>query len=343
MSHRGSSRQNYRNTKSELWPQTHKSDSSWFFTCKSKPAQCLVHGSRMGINDLVMTGKTHVPPSDLRGAITTICSSESLTDCEIAIRVITKTWLDSHEDPSIEKTLSNTQVMEGMLQVLFISNDDEVLELTISMLAEFAMKNDENRHIILDSDPQLVIFMRLLSSSSLFLKAAILLYLLKPKAKQMTSIEWVPLVLRVLEFGDQLQTLLAVQCSPQEAAYYLLNQLVTGFGEDKNFENARQVVSIGGLSALVKRMESGHVSEKTKAASLIICCIRADGSCRHYLAANLNKGPILELLALGKERNSQLLAFALLVELLCLNRYNDVYCLRTYFFPFITQILENTT
>ncbi|XP_058214377.1 putative E3 ubiquitin-protein ligase LIN-1 isoform X1 [Rhododendron vialii] len=320
MSHRRLSRQNCRNTKSELWPQTHKSDSFRCFTCKNEPTQCLVHDNRMGINDLIMTGKTHVPPSDLKRAITTICSSESLADCEMAIRVITQTWLDSHGDPSIEKTLSNAQVMEGMLQVLFISNDDEVLELTISMLAEFIMRNDANRHIILDSDPQLVIVMRLLRSSSLFLKAAILLYLVKPKAKQMTSIEWIPLVLRVLEFGDQLQTLLAVQCSPQEAAYYFLNQLVTGFGEDKNFENARQVVSIGGLSALVKRMESGHVSEKTKAASIIFCCIHADGSCRHYLATNLNTGPILELLASGKERNSQSLAFALLTELLCLNR-----------------------
>ncbi|KAH7837108.1 hypothetical protein Vadar_009679 [Vaccinium darrowii] len=162
--------------------------------------------------------------------------------------------------------------------------------------------------------------MRLLWSSSLFLKAAVLLYLVKPKAKQLASIEWVPLVLRVLEFGYLLQTLLAVQCSPQEAAYYLLNQLVTGFDEDKNFENARQIVSIGGLSMLVKRMESGHVSEKSKAASIILCCIRADGSCRHFLATNLNKGPILELLVSGNEKNSQSLAFELLTELLCINR-----------------------
>ncbi|KAI8555531.1 hypothetical protein RHMOL_Rhmol05G0179900 [Rhododendron molle] len=83
----------------------------------------------------------------------------------MAIRVITKTWLDSHGDPSIEKTLSNAQVMEGMLQVLFISNDDEVLELIISILAEFSMRNDTK-----NSNPQLVIFLRL-RSSSLFLKA----------------------------------------------------------------------------------------------------------------------------------------------------------------------------
>ncbi|KAF7152424.1 hypothetical protein RHSIM_Rhsim01G0135200 [Rhododendron simsii] len=115
----------------------------------------------MGINDLIMTWKTHVPPR----AIMTICSSKSLTNCEMAIRVITKTWLDSHGDPSIEKTLSNAQVMEGMLKVLFISNDDEVLELIISILEEFSMRNDAK-----NSNPQLVVFLRL-SSSSLFLKA----------------------------------------------------------------------------------------------------------------------------------------------------------------------------
>ncbi|XP_057510314.1 putative E3 ubiquitin-protein ligase LIN isoform X1 [Actinidia eriantha] len=321
MVQRKTSSQNYRKPKAELLPETNRPDYLRFFTCQSEPKESLVHGSLMGISDSrKRIVNTRLPPSDLSRAITTICSSESLSDCEVAIRVVTKAWLDSHGDPTVEKTLSKAPVIEGMLEVLFASKDDEVLELTISVLAEFVMRNDANRHIILNSDPQLDIFIGLLRSSSLFLKAAVLLYLVKPMAKQMISIEWVPLVLRVLEFGDHLQTLLAVQCSPQVAAYYLLDQLLTGFDEDKNLENARQVVSIGGLSLLVKRIEDGDVCEKTKAVSIIFCCIRAEGSCRHYLANNLNKGSILELLVGGKQRSSRWHAFALLTELICLNR-----------------------
>ncbi|KAI8571366.1 hypothetical protein RHMOL_Rhmol01G0114200 [Rhododendron molle] len=67
------------------------------------------------------------------------------------------------EIPALRKQCQ-MHVMEGMLQILFISNDDEVLELIISISAEFSMRNDAK-----NSNPQLVIFLRL--SSSLFVKA----------------------------------------------------------------------------------------------------------------------------------------------------------------------------
>ncbi|XP_059658092.1 putative E3 ubiquitin-protein ligase LIN-1 [Cornus florida] len=318
---RRSSSLSQRKSQAELRPEMQKSDYLRFLTCQSEPTESLVHRGHMStIVSIRNTENTRLSSTDLSGAIATICSSEILSDCEVATRVITKAWLVSHGDPAVEKTLSKAPVIEGMMEVLLASNDNEILEFAVSMLAEFVSRNEANRHIILNSDPQLDIFMKLLRSSSLFLKAAVLLYLVKPKAKQMISNDWIPLVLRVLEFGDQLQTLFAVQCSPQVAAYYFLDQLLTGFDEDRNLENARQVVSIGGLSLLEKRMEIGDVSEKNNAALVISCCIRADGSCRHYVANNLNKGSILELLVLGKHRNCHWYAFTLLTELICLNR-----------------------
>lgn len=221
----------------------------------------------------------------------------------------------------IEKALSKTSSIEGMLEILLVSNNDEILELAISILAELSSRNDTNRQVILNYDPQLEIFIRLLRSSSLFLKAAILLYLVKPKAKQMILIEWIPLFLRVLEFGDQSQTLFTVRYIPSAAVFYFLDQLVNGFNEDKNLENAREIVSLGGLSLLVKRMEKGEIGERKTVASIVNICIRADGSCRHYLASNLSKASLIELLVHEKQGNSAWCAVVLLTELLCLDRY----------------------
>ncbi|XP_052200755.1 putative E3 ubiquitin-protein ligase LIN-2 [Diospyros lotus] len=316
MAHRSSSSRNYTNPKSDYF---------CLLGCRSEPAERSVQGNQIGSRDSIRRSQNiHPPPNDFSRAIIAICSPDSISECEVAIRVITKTWLDLQADPTIEEALSKAPVIEGMLDVLHSSTDDEILELTISLIAELVTRNDANRHIILNSDPQLTIFMALFRSNSLFLKAAILLFLVKPKAKQMISIEWVPLVLQVLEFGDQLQTLLAVRCSPQVAAYYFLDQLLTGFDEDKNLENARLLVSIGGLRLLVKRMEIGDANEKAKAASIILCCIQAEGSCRHYLAKNLKKSSLIELLVPRRQTDSQWLAVALLTELLCLNRRTEV-------------------
>ncbi|CAL9016183.1 unnamed protein product [Prunus brigantina] len=324
---RRSSSQNHRNPKTEFWPEpeTQKSEYFGFFRCQNGPTECLVNRNLIvKSNSIRKEDNSHLPSSNLSSAISTIYSSDNLMDCEIAIRVITKAWLDSHGDPVIEAELAKAPVIQGMLEVLFASTDDEILELVISVLAEFVARNEMNRHIILNSDPQLEIFMRLLKSSGLFLKAAILLYLLKPKAKQMISVDWVALVLRVLEFGDQLQTLFTVQCSPQVTALYLLDQLLTGFDEDRNLENARQVVSLGGLSLLVTQIERGDTHERNNIASIISCCVRADGSCRNYLADFLNKASLLELIILGNGSNSTGSAVALLIEILCLSRRKKI-------------------
>ncbi|KAH6756933.1 Pentatricopeptide repeat superfamily protein [Perilla frutescens var. hirtella] len=315
---RGSYSQSYELQKAELWPDSQKSDYFRFLGCRTEPAECLTQLNYVPNNEKNNVG---FQLSDMARAIATICSSGSLSECEAAIRAVSEAWLNSH-NPQLEASLSRASVMQGILEVLYVSSDDEILELAVSILAEIATKNEANRQCILASDPQLVVSMRLLRSSSLFLKAAVLLYLVKPKAKQMVSMEWIPLVLRVLEFGDQLQTLFTVRCSPHEAAYYFLNQLVTGFDEDKNLENAKQIISLGGLGLLVRRMDIGDASEKSRAASILRHCIRADGSCRHYLVKNLKKDAILSLLVFENQANSQGHALALLSELLCVSRRN---------------------
>ncbi|KZV29390.1 hypothetical protein F511_15922 [Dorcoceras hygrometricum] len=300
-----------------------KTDYFRILACRTEPVECFIKGSNLPKNCEKFKNdgtEDHIESDDVTRAIATICSSESLSDCEMAIRSISKCWLNSHGDPRIEYLLSEPSVIQGIMEVLFVSNEDEILELAISILAELATKSETSRQSILNSDPQLDVSVRLLRSGSLFLKAAVMLYLAKPKAKQMISSDWIPLVLRVLEFGDHVQTLLTVKCRPHVAAYYFLDQLLTGFNEDKNLENARQIISLGGLGLLVRRMEEGNTFEKSEAASVLYYCIQADGSCRHYLAKNLRKDTILSLLVLGKHTNSQGRALELLTESLCLSR-----------------------
>ncbi|KAF5187327.1 Transducin/WD40 repeat-like superfamily protein [Thalictrum thalictroides] len=311
--------------KIELWPETNKSDYLRIFSCRNEPSNGFVDKSRATQNGASAITREpnnyhHLPSSNFNNAITTICSSDILIDCEVAIRVVAKAWLEKHGNPVVESSLSKACVIEGILEVLFISKDDEILELGISILAELVSRSEVNRQIILNSDPQLEIFLRLLKNSSLFLKSSVLLYLLMPKAKQMLSKDWVPLVLRVLEFGDQLQTLFTIQCRAQVTAYYLLTQLLTGFDVEINLENARKVISLGGLSILVRRLGIGGYDERNNAAFFITSCIQADGSCRHYIANNVKKASILELLVLGKKMEYSTFALSLLIELLCLDR-----------------------
>ncbi|KAJ6386662.1 hypothetical protein OIU78_016566 [Salix suchowensis] len=275
----------------DIWHEPPKSELLRLFSCRSVSSECLVNRNIIvRSNSIRNVETTHLLPIDLSRAISTICSSDSLTECETAIRVTAKAWLDSNGSNVIEGALSKAPVIAGLLEVLLASTDDEVQELAISILAELVVRNEANRLIALNSDPQLKIFMKLFKSSSLFLKVAVLLYQLKPKAKQMISIDWVALVLRVLEFGY------------------------------KNLENASQVVALGGLSFLIRIFEKGDITERNHAATLMSCCIRANWSSRNYIAENLNKDSLLQLIVLGIQKKFKGCVFTLLADLLCLSR-----------------------
>ncbi|KAI4370307.1 hypothetical protein MLD38_018670 [Melastoma candidum] len=295
-------------------------------SCPSETTTCSTsRGHITGNNQMECTMAVDYPPDGIRRAISTICSSDILGECEAAIHIITKAWLGLlNGDQGIEPLVSEPSFVKGTLEILFASNDDEVLELAVLLLAEIVVRNSANGQTILSLDPKLDVFLRLLRRTSIFLKAVVLLYILKPRAKMMASTEWVPLILRVLEFGDHTQTLFKFRCVPRIAALYILNQLLLGFDEDKNLENARELVSLGGLTMLMETFRSAtNLDERKDIMTFIICCIKAEGMCRNYVAENISHASVLELLILELHRSSTS-ALSLLTELLCLNRRSKI-------------------
>nr|XP_010927102.3 putative E3 ubiquitin-protein ligase LIN [Elaeis guineensis] len=307
-------------------PVPHKSYSFRLFSCRSEPYKEAIHHAQVSRKDpdaIARESVSNATPLNVGQAITLISDSDSLSECEAAVHLVAKAWLDSHGDSILETALSSSSVIEGLLEVTFTSKDDKVLELAISLLVELVSRNEVTRQVVLNADPQLEIFLRLLRSTNLFLKAAVVLYLLKPKAKQMLSLDWIPLVMRVLDNGDQMQTLFTVRCSPKSAALYFLDQLLMGFDVDRNVENAKQMVALGGLDLLIKRLEMGDAHDRKRCASLLVPCIQADGRCRDYLAGNIKKASIIQLL-LGNQLKSKGSALFLLSELVCLNRTTQI-------------------
>ncbi|KAJ3679298.1 hypothetical protein LUZ60_017309 [Juncus effusus] len=256
-------------------------------------------------------------------AINIISNSDDLKLCETSVLELTKAFLDPNIMPTIYAPLCNSSFIEGLLEISFTSKDEQVLQNSICILAELSSKNEIIRQVILNSDPQLEIFLRLLTIKNLFLKAAIALYFLKPKAKQMLSSDWIPLVLAVLDFGDDPQTLFSIKCAPKSAALYFLDQLIMGFDVDRNCENVKQLVVHSGLGLLVRRLERGDSRERKCCVGLLAACVKYEGNCRGFLVENLKKECVVKLL-LGNQVKSTGAALFLLSELLCLHRASEI-------------------
>ncbi|CAN6481519.1 unnamed protein product [Victoria cruziana] len=104
-----------------------------------------------------------------------------------------------------------------------------------------------------------------------------------------------------------------------ESALSLLEQLVSGPNAQENEDNLKHLISLGGLEYLIQRFKVGNLEEKVVVVSLLINCIKADGGCRNYIAAKVNKACLLELLHAYKLHFRKEMVF-LLIELICLNR-----------------------
>ncbi|EAZ21883.1 hypothetical protein OsJ_05535 [Oryza sativa Japonica Group] len=310
----------------ETAPTPRKSYSLRLFSCRGDLTRNVINHPKIPKKEAVSVEKDlecSELTMNLERAVSMVSSSDSLTQCEYAVQEVARACSNLREDPNLGTWLSCPSFIQGLLEVTFTSKDDLVLECAILIIGELILSNEVNRQIVLNADPQLEVFLRLLRSKELFLKAAIVLYLMKPKAKQMLSLDWIPLVLHILECGDEVQFLSSVKCAPKVAALYFLDQLLMGFDVDRNVENAKQMIALGGLDLLMNRIDGSDSRESKKCISLLTSCIQADGSCRHYLVDNLKKEPIVQLLV-GNQKKASSAALNLLSELVCLNRTTQI-------------------
>ncbi|XP_062218293.1 putative E3 ubiquitin-protein ligase LIN-1 [Phragmites australis] len=310
----------------ETAPTPRKSYSFRLFSCRGDLSRNVIDHPKIAKKEVVSVEKevdSNELSMTLEQAISVVSNSDSLRQCEYAVHEVAKACSNLQGDPNLVTLLSCPSFIQGLLEVTFTSKDDTVLESAILIMGKLVLRNEVIRQIMLNADPQLEVFLRLLRSNMLFLKAAVVLYMMKPKAKQMLSLDWIPLVLHVLECGDEVQFLSSVKCAPKIAAFYFLDQLLMGFDVDRNVENAKQMIALGGLDLLISRLEVSDARESKNCISLLTSCIQADGSCRHYLADRLKKEPIVRLLA-GNHKKASAAALNMMSELVCLNRTTKV-------------------
>ncbi|XP_060965703.1 putative E3 ubiquitin-protein ligase LIN-2 [Cannabis sativa] len=108
-----------------------------------------------------------------------------------------------------------------------------------------------------------------------------------------------------------------------ETTLLILEQLFTNFGEEERTNNAKRLISIGGLQFLMHQLEYGSLETKTCLIKLLSCCIEVESRCRNQIARDISKKCLLELLHC-KDIKARESAVLLIIELICLKRKKDV-------------------
>ncbi|RCV35106.1 hypothetical protein SETIT_7G213100v2 [Setaria italica] len=87
----------------------------------------------------------------------------------------------------------------------------------------------------------------------------------------------------------------------------------------EKLDKARHLMAIGGIDFLLHEFQEGGGDEQQRVAEHLLFCIRAEGSCRNYVAIKIDGSSVLRLLH-SEVRSARRIAAGLLTELTCLRR-----------------------
>ncbi|KAL7093605.1 hypothetical protein ACP275_11G049800 [Erythranthe tilingii] len=256
--------------------------------------------------------------TELKLAITDLCTSEILKEAEIAVLKIERLWKESSVGTEImQALLSKPPVVNGFVEMLFNSVDKLVLRATVLVLTELASRDDSVVQTLtrVDSDVECVV--------ELFKKglteAVVLVHLLKPSAKGLLEMELVDYLLAMVSKTEDDDV--AKMCvGPKTASLILLGNILRSCDEEARLsEIVRSVVSSGAIEGVVVSLKGGDVAERVAAVGVLLRCVLEDGKCRNVVAEKSELGFLLEMfVGVNDEEKFEIVRF--LFELVKLNR-----------------------
>ncbi|XP_060192630.1 putative E3 ubiquitin-protein ligase LIN-1 [Lycium barbarum] len=272
----------------------------------------------MSPTSVISQAATEAIINGLKPYVSCLCTSEDLQECEQAILTIAKIWNDSKLDRSqgVHSYLSTPTIVNGFVEVLSASSKREVLRTTIYVLSELLYAEDSVGEILTSVDSDFECLATLLKDG--LAEAAVLIYLLRPSFSQLSAHNFVPSLTQIIisnrnEDSSDFQ----LTIGPKEASVVLLEQIITGGGESDRSFNAMQIISENGIPALLKCLENENGRESI--VCILLCCIRADKSCRNTIASRIELSPVLELIHTGSD-SVKATCIDLLYELVLLSR-----------------------
>ncbi|KAK4352625.1 hypothetical protein RND71_028143 [Anisodus tanguticus] len=271
----------------------------------------------MSPTSVISQAATEAIINGLKPYVSCLCTSEDLQECEQAILTIAKIWNDSKLDQSqgVHSYLSAPTIVNGFVEVLSASSRTEVLKTTVYILSELLYAEDSVGEILTSVDSDFECLAILLKDG--LAEAAVLIYLLRPSFSQLSAHNFVPSLTRIITNRNKDSSDFQFTIGPKEAAVVLLEQIISGGGDSDQSVNAMQIISRNGIPPLLKCLE--HENGRESIVCILLCCIRADKSCRITIASRIELSPVLELIHNAND-SVKATCIELLYELVLLSR-----------------------
>ncbi|KAG8367387.1 hypothetical protein BUALT_Bualt16G0066700 [Buddleja alternifolia] len=231
--------------------------------------------------------------SELRLAITDLCTSEILKDAEMAVLKIERIWKEGKIELEMQSMLVKPPTVNGFVEILFNSVDKPVLRTTIYLLTELGSRDDSVIQTLtrVDSDVQCIV--ELFKKG--LMEAVVLVHLLRPSALSLVEMDIADYLLEMLSNKEDNDDDLVKMCvKPKTASVIMLGHILRSSSEASLEDIVKKIVSTKAIEKIVVSLRAEQIEEKVAAMSILLRCILEDGKCRNIIAEKTELAPILE-------------------------------------------------
>lgn len=261
--------------------------------------------------------------TELRLAITDLCTSEVLREAETAVLRIERCWREATmEQQMLLIMLAKPPVVNGFVEMLLNSVDAKVLRATVFLLTELGSRDDSVVQTMtrVDSDVDNIVqlFKKGLS------EAVVLVYLLRHSATSLVEMELADSLLEMLNNigGDDDIVASKMFMEPKTAAVLLLARVLRTSDEATSIARiVTSIVSGQAVETIIASLKAQQTHERVAAMSILLRCILEDGKCRNIVAEKAELSALLEILAQVSDKEL-LETIHFFSELAKLNRYS---------------------
>ncbi|CAM6085489.1 unnamed protein product [Calypogeia fissa] len=265
---------------------------------------------------------------DLKPAMSHLCTSEDLAECESVMLEIARLILQARGDQRLVSILNRAGAITGMMELLFNSQETRVLNANLFLLSVVIAKDDTARQTVLSADPEAGCLVGLLRKG--LTSSASVLYQLKLPNDQLGALDLLPLLVGVIkeneenqgvDVGSEQQDINSMMLRPKSAAIMLLDQILTAGDQTSISQTAQALLALQAVPALVSSCDqTKDVDVRTSVVSLLLCCIQSDGRSRNMISKITNFfATVVDLLHSGNNR-ARMVAITFLNELVHLSR-----------------------
>ncbi|KAJ0962586.1 hypothetical protein J5N97_027708 [Dioscorea zingiberensis] len=211
---------------------------------------------------------------DLRQVISRLCTSEILSESEMAVLQIEQLWREAGPEPEILPVLSKPAVVNGFVEILLNSVNSNILRSAVFMLSELAFRDNFVIQTLTRVDSDVDCLVSLFKEG--LAEAVVLIYMLSRPPESLIEMDMLDALMMAINRKEDETFEMCLK--PRTASLFILTQMVRVENQKNVSEFMGSLISQSIVEGVIPSLESDLIEERRTFNEQILHIIKDGGA-----------------------------------------------------------------